>query len=309
MNISVVMATYNGARYIVEQLDSIRTQSRPVDEVVIRDDRSSDGTVAIVEKYIERYGLAGWSIAVNERNLGYADNFHTAMAHATGDLVVFCDQDDVWLPDRIERMEACFAHDPRIKALYSEFGLFYESDDVARVSSPVVRAMTFDDTVEQAPFTSPNLFIRTEGCTMAVRADFLREIEPYWFDGFAHDEFVWKMALAADGLFCLHRATLRRRIHGGNVSTSKLHDVGRRLAFLENLEQGHRAMLDYARDLGSPAERVRMIERDVDGTARRVAMMRDRELWQVAPLALRYRDCFYSWKAIPVEFLMSLKGR
>lgn len=308
MNVSVVMATYNGERYIVEQLDSIRTQSRPVNEVVIRDDCSSDRTVTVVEEYIARHGLDGWSIVVNERNLGYADNFHTAMVHATGDLIVFCDQDDIWLPDRVECMEACFACDPRVKALYSEFELFYESDDVARIASPVLKVMTFDGTVEQAPFTPANLFIKTEGCTMAVRTDFLREIEPYWFPGFAHDEFVWKMALADDGLYCLHQATLRRRIHGSNVSTSKLHDFRRRLAFLENLEQGHRAMLAYARDLGLDDARIRMIERDVEGTTRRVSMMRDRRLWQVAPLALRYRDCFYSWKAIPVEFLMALKG-
>lgn len=308
MNVSVVMATYNGERYIIEQLDSIRTQSRPVNEVVIRDDRSSDRTVAIVEDYIARHDLDGWNIAVNERNLGYADNFHSAMLQTTGDLVVFCDQDDVWLPNRIEQMEASFARDSRIKALYSEFELFYESDDVARISSPVLKAMTFDGTLEQAPFTPANLFIKTEGCTMAVRADFLREIEPYWFPGFAHDEFVWKMALAADGLYCLHSATLRRRIHGSNVSTSKLHDFHKRVAFLENLEQGHQAMFSYAKSLNLPDERLHMIDRDIEGTKRRISMMRKRNLWQVLPLALSYRDCFYSWKAIPVEFLMALKG-
>ena len=51
------MATYNGAEYVVEQLESIRTQSMPVDEVIIHDDRSTDDTVAIVEKYIREHGL------------------------------------------------------------------------------------------------------------------------------------------------------------------------------------------------------------------------------------------------------------
>ena len=54
---SVAMATYNGAEYVVEQLESIRTQSMPVDEVIIHDDRSTDDTVAIVEKYIREHGL------------------------------------------------------------------------------------------------------------------------------------------------------------------------------------------------------------------------------------------------------------
>ena len=73
---SVAMATYNGAEYVVEQLESIRTQSMPVDEVIIHDDRSTDDTVAIVEKYIREHGLERhWKVSQNPKNMGYAANF------------------------------------------------------------------------------------------------------------------------------------------------------------------------------------------------------------------------------------------
>ena len=105
MKKSVAMATYNGAEYIVEQLESIRTQTMAVDEVIICDDCSKDDTVAVVQKYIEEHDLTDtWKIEVNEKNLGYASNFIGAAMKTTGDLIFFCDQDDVWVPDRIKVM-------------------------------------------------------------------------------------------------------------------------------------------------------------------------------------------------------------
>ena len=76
MRISVAMATYNGARFITEQLDSIRLQSLPVDQVILRDDGSSDQTLEIVREYLETYELApAWRITQNGKRLGYAENF------------------------------------------------------------------------------------------------------------------------------------------------------------------------------------------------------------------------------------------
>lgn len=79
MKISVVMATYQGEKYLREQLDTIRLQTRRADEVILCDDCSGDATVEIAEQYIREYGLeAEWRILVNEKNLGYANNFHRA---------------------------------------------------------------------------------------------------------------------------------------------------------------------------------------------------------------------------------------
>lgn len=105
MRISVAMATYNGARFITEQLDSIRLQSLPVDQVILRDDGSSDQTLEIVREYLETYELApAWRITQNGKRLGYAENFRAAVEETDGDYVFFCDQDDIWEPDRVEDM-------------------------------------------------------------------------------------------------------------------------------------------------------------------------------------------------------------
>ena len=99
--ISVVLATYNGEKYLREQLDSIFAQDYSNLEVIASDDCSSDATVEILEEYSRRYNLS-WS--VNERNLGFIRNFEGAMPRARGEFLALCDQDDLWLPDKLSAL-------------------------------------------------------------------------------------------------------------------------------------------------------------------------------------------------------------
>ena len=102
--ISLVMTTYNGLKYISEQLDSIRTQTLLPDEVLIYDDRSTDGTYEYVQEYIDRYNLHTWKVYRNKENKGYSLNFSNAIDAAKGELIFLCDQDDIWHSDKIEKM-------------------------------------------------------------------------------------------------------------------------------------------------------------------------------------------------------------
>ena len=90
--VSVVMATYNGEKYIREQIDSILGQSYPVYELVIQDDCSTDSTLAIAEDYARRYPNV--KVFENQRNLGFNLNFQIACMRATGDFVAISDQDN-----------------------------------------------------------------------------------------------------------------------------------------------------------------------------------------------------------------------
>lgn len=103
MKISIAMATYNGAGYLQEQLDSFLAQTVQPDELVISDDRSNDTTVEIIERFAEvaPFKVIWWQ---NQRNLGYGGNFNAALNGTTGDLVFLSDQDDVWFPEKIAKM-------------------------------------------------------------------------------------------------------------------------------------------------------------------------------------------------------------
>ena len=105
MTVAVAVALYNGERFIEEQLDSLRKQTRTPDRVVLCDDRSKDRTVEIVREYINKYGLQdSWRLEINPQNLGYIKNFYRAMSLCEADVIFLSDQDDIWALDKIEKM-------------------------------------------------------------------------------------------------------------------------------------------------------------------------------------------------------------
>lgn len=118
MRTSVVMATYNGAPYLRKQLESILNQQPPPDEVVVCDDCSEDGTAALLEEYSRLHPSLHFQ--VNARRLGVVKNFEKGTELATGEILFFSDQDDVWLPGRLESMLAPFHADPQVQMVYCD---------------------------------------------------------------------------------------------------------------------------------------------------------------------------------------------
>lgn len=99
--ISVVVCTYNGGRFLREQLDSVIKQTYPLHEIIIQDDGSTDNTLMIAEEYASKWPLI--SVYKNESEHGINGNFFSAMQRTTGDFIAICDQDDIWMPDKISR--------------------------------------------------------------------------------------------------------------------------------------------------------------------------------------------------------------
>lgn len=97
--VSVVMCTYNGEKYLREQLDSLIHQTLQPTEVILQDDGSSDHTIEIAHSYCDKLNL---KIYRNETNLGFSKNFESAISKATGDLIALCDQDDIWEKNKLE---------------------------------------------------------------------------------------------------------------------------------------------------------------------------------------------------------------
>lgn len=102
VTVSVVLCTYNGSKFLEEQLRSILEQSYPIHELLIFDDASADETLAIVQRYAAQYPVIKWK--ANETNLGFVKNFEQAILAATGEVIAISDQDDVWLKDKIRNM-------------------------------------------------------------------------------------------------------------------------------------------------------------------------------------------------------------
>jgi glycosyltransferase involved in cell wall biosynthesis len=113
IRISIAMTTYNGERFIREQLDSLARQSYLPCELIVSDDGSTDRTLEIVEDFAK---TAPFIVRVyrNEQNLGYANNFLKAASLCEGEWIAFCDQDDVWLEKKLEIVSGYFQLSPDI---------------------------------------------------------------------------------------------------------------------------------------------------------------------------------------------------
>ena len=118
--ISVVMATFNGGKYLQEQLKSILEQSLEPDEIIICDDCSTDNTADVIRsmKKMSKIPIHFWN---NKEHLGYGQNFRQAINRASGDIIFLCDQDDVWVKNKIELCMDIFNKQKNVLALSTGF--------------------------------------------------------------------------------------------------------------------------------------------------------------------------------------------
>ena len=119
LSISVAMCTYNGERYLLEQVDSIARQDRLPDELIIVDDGSVDKTLNLVRQFAESVPFPV-RLYENPENLGSTKSFERAVTACTGDIIVFADQDDVWRADRLSKTETYFQQHPDMDAVFSD---------------------------------------------------------------------------------------------------------------------------------------------------------------------------------------------
>jgi hypothetical protein len=169
VDISVVLCTYNGERWVAELLDSIAAQRRLPDELVVQDDASTDGTADIVREFARRAPFEV-RLELNEHRLGSTDNFAAALARSRGRFVALADQDDVWYPNKLEILVAELELDPTITMAFSDADLIGEDGRVigrrlwdTRLVGRILRGRAV---------VSEELFARralTTGCTMVVR--------------------------------------------------------------------------------------------------------------------------------------------
>lgn len=217
LRLSVLMSTYKGTEFVAEQLESIRTQTRVPDEVVVVDDCSPDDTVEVVRDYIDDHGLGGrWHVVPNECNKGWQRNFMEGVAQTTGDIVFFADQDDVWFENKFAVYEEVLRENPDVNVVASGETKWDGEREHGRLlmgSSTFSRPSLADD--------AHDWYIRTAGCCMAFRRDYFDGLKGYWVDQWAHDDFLWKMGIMDRSLALLDASSVLHRFHGANVSTQK----------------------------------------------------------------------------------------
>lgn len=218
---TVIMTTYNGEKYIIEQMESIRNQTLQPDEVLILDDCSTDSTAMIVENYINEHKLLHWKFVCNSVNQGWKKNFKNGFDMAESEYIFPCDQDDIWLDNKIAVMVRCMEEHPEINVLVSNYELFYSENDAGQNAyERQYKEMLNDGSVGYIPLNEKWTYITRPGCTFCFRKSFYNAIRENWDTRFPHDAVLWNYACMDGSLAILNRKLIRFRRHGNNATST-----------------------------------------------------------------------------------------
>lgn len=212
--ISIALATYNGEKYISEQIESILNQSIKDFELIICDDCSSDSTYKLVLDYKKKDNRI--IVTQNESNIGFKKNFEKLLSLAKAEYVAFSDQDDIWMPNHLELLYNNISTNDLITAnaeLIDTNGrslnaTLRDSDKIAKI--PVSK--------EKKIFT---LLYRnfSQGNTTLVRKEFLNKALPIPNEVKYHDQWFGLIASLNNGIGYLEQPITKYRQHGDNVTT------------------------------------------------------------------------------------------
>lgn len=221
LTLAIAMATYNGERFIRSQLESILGQTRLPDEIVISDDHSTDDTVAIAKAMLERpCRAAGITLTVVEHDkpAGVAANFANALTHTTADVVALADQDDWWLPHKLETLAAHFEALPELLMVHSDADLVDEEGEKKGLRVLHSLRMTTMERVHLVSGRGIRALVRRNlvtGQTALLRRDLIVAAGPIP-TGYVHDEWWALVAASQNGLLLDPRVFQHYRQHGGN---------------------------------------------------------------------------------------------
>ena len=243
MSIEIVLSTYNGSSYVVEQLESLLAQSCPADIVTIADDGSTDNCYELVASFISSNSLP-WKLRSNSKNIGWKESFGRLIMSATGDYVFPCDQDDIWDRNKLKTMSAVMDDNPHIDVLASTVYPIYEDGSHKSYSDSTVgiannQMSLFSD-------YSRILTVSRPGCSYCIRRSFVDEIREYWDYNRPHDLQLWTYAAVKGTLGLIDDPLVIFRRHANNASSrtsmnaaERAQMLQRQLKLLADLERFH----------------------------------------------------------------------
>lgn len=220
MKTSLVMAVYNGEKYIFEQIESIYLQTRKIDEVIFFDDGSSDLTVKIIKDFIKDRNIDNWTVYCNKHNKGWEKNFFDGIMLAKNDVIFLSDQDDIWHHDKIEKMMNAFETNDNIWVLVCGYNQFNNSG--RQFFS--YQCDSAKEKIRRLDFTEDYYYTEYPGCSMA----FLQSITPYirdcWSEKTPHDGIIWTLSKLVGKLYVYDEVLFEQRRAGNNASLKIAHD-------------------------------------------------------------------------------------
>lgn len=243
MKISVSMITFQGASYLKAQMDSILGQSHPVDEIIVCDDSSADGTRALLTEYASKYPQI--TLQFNQKNLGTVANMQQCLRLTSGDIIFLADQDDVWEENKVENTIALFEANPDKSAIFSNASIINESGDllpelhlwdIIGYPYPKVNLPQFIGCIDNV----------VTGAGFAMKRDAaLLDLDIPQIPGMLHDGWLGLYFASQDRLMANPEKNFRYRTHANQQVGGKIEERNELLSFNLALYAGEPRMKDF----------------------------------------------------------------
>jgi len=220
--ISVCIATYNGEKYIKEQLDSIINQLDKSDEIIISDDGSSDNTIKIIESYKD-----GRIVLYKNSFKNVVLNFEFAIDKSKGDYIFLSDQDDIWHKDKVKCFLDCFLKNSQVMLLISDFQII---DQNGKQIDGIYTKNEFSNSLVKNVLV--NNFI---GCAIAFTSSTKNVIMPFPKNIAMHDWWIGTCSLIHGEVNFIDKKLHFYRRHDNNITKEEGAKVGIKLIWRVNL--------------------------------------------------------------------------
>ena len=219
MKLAILLGTYNGGRFLRAQLDSLFAQTMKDFQLYIRDDGSTDDTMQIVREYQQRYSNMT-IVEDGKANLGAMRNFERLLAFADADYYMFCDQDDVWLPDKIE---VSFTKMKQMEQQYGDIPLLVHTDlEVVDEELNVIDKSFWRYSNIQPQVLDKNIYYlgianSVTGCTIMMNEKAKQASTPFPKQIFMHDAWIALCTMKHGKIDYIDASTIKYRQHSDNV--------------------------------------------------------------------------------------------
>jgi glycosyltransferase involved in cell wall biosynthesis len=307
LGISIAMCTYNGEAYLEAQLKSFVQQTHLPDELVVCDDGSSDSTVQILKAFQARVNFPV-RIVINQHNLGSTKNFDQAIGLCNHEIIFLADQDDVWKPEKIERLHGIFVKNLEIKMIFTDALMVDQSlSDLGYTVwqsidfKPMEPASCRHDSRLQASSLLTNNFVT--GATCAFRASLRDRFQPIP-ENVVHDAWIASISAVDASLMAVQEPLLfYRKHHSQQIGLPKPGPVARfMMLFADQKDPRNGLELILARHQ-------ELLKRIVSGQLGIVVTQVQIDLEsRIRHFELRLNFRRHSWKYFPVAFRELFNG-
>lgn len=210
LRVSVVLCCYNGSEFVEAQVESVLNQSQPPDELMICDDASTDGTLDLIRRIAKQ-----WSGTIrfiqNKRTVGFVKNFEKGITQASGDIVFLSDQDDVWLPSRLEKINEVFLKLPEHGMVFSDATVV--NNRLRPLGYTLYSRHVKPDLRDGRVLSSFIRKIDINGCTIAFRTKFRKYFLPFPGQFWGHDHWITFIMGVISKIYMLDEPLMLYRRH------------------------------------------------------------------------------------------------